>query len=63
MSLEAIYQNAKTILEILDTYDNLLNQERTRSVNEKIEKIRDYVLKISINVQRLVKEERENVSA
>lgn len=64
-----INQNAKTILEISDTYSDLMKQKEAtkkrgelKKIDVKIKEIRDYVSKLTTNIDNLVKEERKRLS-
>lgn len=57
MSLEAIQQSAKTIIESSYDYETAVERKDDR----KIRRTRDYMLKICDNIKRLIQEERKNV--
>lgn len=57
MSLEAIQQSAKTIIESTYEYETAVQKKDKR----KMRQTRDYMLKICDNIKRLVKEEKKNV--
>jgi len=57
MSLEAIQQSAKTIVESTYDYETALQ----RKDDKKIKQTRDYMLKICDNIKRLILEEKKNV--
>lgn len=59
MSLEAIQQNTKTILELSDAYEKFLKQKNRR----KLKETKNYILRLSNNIRKLVEEERKNVRA
>lgn len=64
-----INQNAKTVLEVSDTYSDLMKQKEStkkrselKKIDAKIKEIRDYVSKLTMNINSLVKEERKRLS-
>ncbi len=57
MSLEAIQQSAKTIVESTYDYETALQ----RKDDKKTKQMRDYMLKICDNIKRLILEEKKNV--
>lgn len=57
MSLEAIQQSAKTIVESTYDYETALQ----RKDDKKTKQTRDYMLKICDNIKRLILEEKKNV--
>jgi predicted KAP-like P-loop ATPase len=57
MSLEAIQQSAKTIVESAYDYETALQ----RKDDKKTKQTRDYMLKICDNIKRLILEEKKNV--
>lgn len=63
-----INQNAKTLLEISDTYNDLMEQKKAtkkrgelKKIDVKLKEIRDYVMKLTTNIDNLVKEERKKL--
>lgn len=57
MSLEAIEQATKTVIESMYEYETALQKKDKR----KTKQTQDYILKICDNIKRLVREERKNV--
>jgi len=57
MSLEAIQQSAKTIIESSYDYETALEIKD----DQKTKQTRDYMLKICDNIKRLILEEKKNV--
>lgn len=57
MSLEAIEQATKTVIESMYEYETALQKKDKR----KTKQTQDYILKICDNIRRLVREERKNV--
>lgn len=57
MTLEAIQQSAKTIIESTYGYETALQRKNMK----KVMQTQDYMLKICCNIKRLIQEERKNV--
>ncbi len=57
MSLEAIQQATKTIIESSYEYETDLQRKNER----KARRTQDYMLKICDNIKKLIREERKNV--
>lgn len=69
MSLEMIRQNARSITEVMDSYDKLVNlqlymlekhdsSQKLNEINEKILQLKTYFLKLVTNIETLVKQEQ-----
>lgn len=56
MTIEAIEQAAKTIVQSAYEYETALENEDKK----KSEQAKNYILKICVNIKRLVEEERKN---
>ena len=56
MTLEAIEQAAKTIVESAYEYETALQKKDKK----KAEQIKSYIIKICNNIKRLAKEEKKN---
>jgi len=59
MSLDAIQMNAKTIIELYRLHANLQNQNDKQST-DKAKQIRNSILSLAYNIQRMINEERQN---
>lgn len=57
MSLEAVQQSAKTIVESMYDYETAMRSKD----DKKTKQTRDYLLKICDNMKRLIQEEKKNV--
>ncbi len=68
MSLEMIRQNARSITELMDSYDKLVklqlymlekhdSSQKLNELNEKILQLKTYFLKLVTNIETLVKQE------
>ena len=68
MSLEMIRQNARSITELMDSYDKLVklqlymlekhdSSQKLNELNEKILQLKTYFLKLVTNIETLLKQE------
>ena len=57
MTLEAIQQSAKTIIESTYEYETALQKKN----DKKAERAREYMLKVCSNLKRMIQEERNDV--
>ena len=53
MAIETIEQNIRSIQEIVDSYNKILQSGDEKQIQEK----RDYILKLVSNIKKLIKEE------
>lgn len=67
MNLDVIKQNVRTVVEVTDFYNDLikekdkLDRKKAKVIDFKIEIVRNYILKITENIKRLVEEEKEEL--
>ena len=67
MNFDVIKQNIRTILEVSDLYDDLiknknkLDRKKEKIIEFRIEKARNYILKLNENIRKLVEKEKEEL--
>lgn len=70
MSIEMIKQNARSIIEIMDSYEEIVKQQlymmekhessaKINQLNEKLLQLRTYFLKLVTNIDNLVRQEEK----
>lgn len=61
MSLELIQQQAKTIRDMYEVYQTLLQRTDSESEKKKLS-TKKYMRSLTKNIQKMIDEERQNVS-
>lgn len=65
MSLDTIKQNMKTIAEVADFYNDLVEQKskadkkKAKEMDFKIENTRSYILKLTAYIKNLIEKEKQ----
>lgn len=67
MSLDAIKQNIKTMVEVSDFYNDLIkerekvNRRKAKIIETKMKDTEGYVLKLTENIKKLVEKEKKDL--
>lgn len=67
MSLDTIKQNIRTIVEVADFYNDLIEQKskadkkKAKEIDFKIENTRNYILKLTLYIKNLVDKEKQTL--
>ncbi len=70
MSLEDLKHNIQSILEGIEKYDSIIlhskeleNKKQLKKINKELEKTKDFILKLSKKLDKLIEHERRKIKA